>query len=290
MGDTSTMGCGASTGQTQPPPSPTGISGGIKDLAVDGAMPLTPEKPVKAFLAAPAADEGLLVPGAIADGADEVERFKASPSHSPSQLIAPPPREAPATEPKVESRPSSSSSRPSAPLKSRPGSAGGRPSSAERARPSTGDAAQKRPSSAEKNRDGAVQPSVWLENMSRESKTGTRSFIECTPTGQKPERPSSADRKRKEQKKKSKKKNADDRPSSAERNRDDKINGTVWLEGQNRAKDNNGDERPSSAGKRRSRADDDNKLDQNGKPMPNLAPLRGTPLKPILRPGKAAEI
>lgn len=163
-------------------------------------------------------------------------------------------------------------------------------------RPTTAKRRENRPSSAERNRNGAVQPSVWLENMSRESKTGARSFIECTPAGQKPERPSSADRKRdrKEQKKKNKKKTAgDDRPSSAERNRNDKINGAVWLEGQNRAKDNNGEERPSSAGKRRSRADgnnDNKQLDQNGKPMPNLAPLRGTPLKPILRPGKAAEI
>jgi len=164
-------------------------------------------------------------------------------------------------------------------------------------RPTTAKRRAGRPSSAERNRDAAVKPSVWLENIARDSKAGNRSFIECTPSAKKAERPSSADRKRGENKdggsKKKKKKSVTSphRPSSAERNRGDLINNAVWLDGEAPVVDNN--ERPSSAGRRRSVATDNNgnKLDQNGK---GLAPLKGTPLKPsikpILRPGKAAEI
>lgn len=165
------------------------------------------------------------------------------------------------------------------------------------ARPTTAKRREGRPSSAERNRNEAVQPSVWLEHMSRDSKAGTRSFIECTPgsANGKVQRPSSADRKRDKKDKKKKKRvgvaATPDRPSSAERNRDEKINNAVWLDGQAVRSD----ERPSSAGRQRAarEAETNNNgqvLDQNGKPM-GLAPLKGvTPLKPILRPGKAAEI
>lgn len=72
-------------------------------------------------------------------------------------------------------------------------------------RPTTAKRREGRPSSAERNRDEAVKPSVWLESVSREVKSGSRSFINCNPTEKAPEnkdRPSSADRNRKKEKKK----------------------------------------------------------------------------------------
>jgi len=62
------------------------------------------------------------------------------------------------------------------------------------ARPTTAKKREGRPSSAEKNRGETVKPSVWLENVSRESKAGTRSLIDCTAKTN--DRPSSADRNR----------------------------------------------------------------------------------------------
>merc|ERR1711988_1036888 len=102
-------------------------------------------------------------------------------------------------------------------------------------RPTTAKRRDGRPSSAERNRDEAVKPSVWLDHISREGKSGSRSFIECTP-GSRSERPNSAERNRKhakseKKKKKSKAITSPNRPSSAERNRDDtRINNAVWLE------------------------------------------------------------
>jgi len=65
-------------------------------------------------------------------------------------------------------------------------------------RPTTAKRRENRPGSAEKNRGESVKPSVWLENVSRESKAGTRSLIDCTA---KPNdnRPSSADRNRRKE-------------------------------------------------------------------------------------------
>jgi hypothetical protein len=62
-------------------------------------------------------------------------------------------------------------------------------------RPTTAKRREGRPSSAERNRDEAIKPTVWLESVSRESKSGARSFINCEQ-GLGKERPSSADRKR----------------------------------------------------------------------------------------------
>lgn len=124
-------------------------------------------------------------------------------------------------------------------------------------RPTTAKRRGDRPSSAERNRDDKVKPSVWLENVSRDSKAGNRSFINCDPVDKKAE-PQSAGK----TKKKKSRTNIPDRPSSAEGKR--KVPQKT---------DNNGQI-----------------LDQNGRPQ-NLAPLRGlTPLKPIIRPGGAAEV
>ena len=46
-------------------------------------------------------------------------------------------------------------------------------------RPTTAKRREGRPSSAERNRDEAIKPAVWLESVSRESKSGNRSFINC---------------------------------------------------------------------------------------------------------------
>jgi len=175
-------------------------------------------------------------------------------------------------------------------------------------RPTTAKRRENRPSSAERNRDDAMKPSVWLGGISRDSKAGQRSFIECTPAGS--ERPSSADRNRKTDPAGKKKRNkqrqgsSQGRPSSAERNRGDKVNNKVWLEGElnhdgTGEEGMNGHERPSSAGRRRGKREllDNNgqRVDQNGRPSsaekvrPGLAPLKGTPVKPC-KIGQAAEI
>merc|ERR1712100_89526 len=75
-------------------------------------------------------------------------------------------------------------------------------------RPTTAKRREGRPSSAERNRDEQVKPSVWLENMSRDSKAGTRSFINCDPA------PQSAGKVKK--KKSRTNNNNQERPSSAE--------------------------------------------------------------------------
>jgi len=166
-------------------------------------------------------------------------------------------------------------------------------------RPTTAKRRDGRPSSAERNRGETVKPSIWLDHISRDSKAGARSFIECNPS-QNRDRPNSADRKRKQPKSEKKKKTravvSPSRPSSAERTRGDKkINNAVWLEG--RSDGGNNIERPSSAGRRRDGALTDNNqkpVDQNGRPRsaekirPKLAPLKGvTPVKNV---EKAAEV
>ena len=50
------------------------------------------------------------------------------------------------------------------------------------------------PNADPRNRDEKIKPTVWLENVSRESKSGARSFINCDGAT---DRPPSADRKRK---------------------------------------------------------------------------------------------
>jgi len=357
-------------------------------------MSITPEAspvrvgPNQAFLAAPAADEGIAqasLPGALPDATVAIEKFEASPGK-----IVPQRPDSARSSASVKSRPESAGSRaqrPTSAERARPGSAKSgkgeekeskRPGSAGRnrddrlkpsvwltdkkissrvdtlkdaeknldkdifrnspkkgkgrllaspppqravaredpgpQRPTTAKRRENRPSSAERNRDETVQPSVWLDGISRDSKAGQRSFIDCNGTPAQ-HRPSSADRNRKAdtgKKVKKKKSRVDhDRPSSAERNRGDKVNNKVWLEDKKLASNQNNDaeqdgERPSSAGQRRKNNEDKNgKVDQNGRPRSaektrpasrgiGLAPLKGTPgstgkLKPI-KMGMSAEI
>lgn len=174
-------------------------------------------------------------------------------------------------------------------------------------RPTTAKSRAGRPSSAERNRNEQVKPSVWLDRISREGKEA-RSFIDCNAKSR-AERPNSAERNRREPKseKKKKKKRAveTNRPSSAERERGDtRINNAVWLEG--KTDGSSQVERPSSAGKRRAdlnqnqvQNQNNKQLDQNGRQRPgsaekmrrDLPPLEGiTPLKKPNPPKLAAEV
>lgn len=201
----------------------------------------SPQPEIKAFLAAPAADDGpcvvdpspskgaIMLPGAIPDSSDDVSAFVASPSPRPA---AGPP--AAANAPKTEPRSH-------APLKSRPDSASGRPASAERSRPEgEATAGSKRPGSAGRNREEKIKPSVWLTDkrkvavsdhlksaeknidkdifrkkspMKKGPRLGKESSAKEDPG---PQRPTTA-------------KSRNNRPSSAEKNRSEVMKPSVWL-------------------------------------------------------------
>merc|ERR1711988_128272 len=162
MGISRTMGCGASTGTTQPPPSPTALPKTDVDSVVEKHAESSPVQNVEAkVISAPAADEGPLPGGIIPDACDDIEPFR-EPMSPSSPAPAPPvvePVSAP-TQPRSESALSAG-------LKERPGSAGAaRPSSAGKQRPSTPtlskEGSKERPGSAGRNRGEQVKPSVWL--------------------------------------------------------------------------------------------------------------------------------
>jgi len=140
-------------------------------------------------------------------------------------------------------------------------------------RPTTAKRRAGRPSSAERNRGGDLKPTVWLEDVSRESKIGTRSLYDCASPGAKPARPSSAEGKRDKKKKKKKAKKGtvkSDRPSSAERNRDAEVNAAVWLDGDRTGMSGKTGDRPSSAGRRRAKPEKG-----DAKPTSQVTPMIG---------------